>query len=86
MILGAAYMLYLYRRVVFGKITRDDLKSILDMTPREWALFVPLILLTMWMGIYPSSFTSFFDASVGAMVDHHTAALASTVHLAQAAH
>jgi NADH-quinone oxidoreductase subunit M len=86
MILGAAYMLYLYRRVVFGTITRDDLKSILDMSPREWALFVPLILLTMWMGIYPSSFTSFFDASVGAMVDHHTAALASTVHLAQAAH
>jgi NADH-quinone oxidoreductase subunit M len=86
MILGAAYMLYLYRRVIFGTITRDDLKSILDMSPREWALFVPLILLTMWMGIYPSSFTSFFDASVGAMVDHHTAALASTVHLAQATH
>ena len=86
MILGAAYMLYLYRRVVFGTITRDDLKSILDMTPREWALFVPLIVLTMWMGIYPSSFTSFFDASVGALVDHHTAALASVVKLAQAAH
>jgi NADH-quinone oxidoreductase subunit M len=86
MILGAAYMLYLYRRVIFGKITRDDLKSILDMSPREWALFVPLILLTMWMGIYPSSFTGFFDASVGAMVDHHTAAIATTVHLAQAAH
>jgi NADH-quinone oxidoreductase subunit M len=86
MILGAAYMLYMFRRVIFGKITRDDLKSILDMSPREWALFVPLILLTMWMGIYPSSFTGFFDASVGAMVDHHTAAIASTVHLAQAAH
>jgi NADH-quinone oxidoreductase subunit M len=86
MILGACYMLYLYRRVVFGSITRDDLKSILDMSPREWALFVPLIILTMWMGIYPSSFTSFFDASVGAMVDHHTAALASVVKFAQAAH
>jgi NADH-quinone oxidoreductase subunit M len=84
MILGAAYMLYLYRRVIFGRITRDDLKSILDLSPREWALFVPLIALTLWMGIYPSSFTGFFDASVGAMVDHHTAALASTVHLAQA--
>jgi NADH-quinone oxidoreductase subunit M len=86
MILGAAYMLYLYRRVVFGKITRDDLKSILDLSPREWALFVPLIVLTLWMGIYPSSFTSFFDASVGAMVDHHTAAIASAVKFAQAAH
>jgi NADH-quinone oxidoreductase subunit M len=86
MILGAAYMLYLYRRVIFGRITRDDLKSILDMSPREWALFVPLIVLTLWMGIYPSSFTSFFDASVGAMVDHHTAALATAVKLAQVAH
>jgi NADH-quinone oxidoreductase subunit M len=86
MILGAAYMLYLYRRIIFGVITKDDLRSILDMSPREWALFVPLILLTLWMGIYPSSFTSFFDASVGAMVDHHTAMLASSVHLAQAAH
>jgi len=86
MILGAAYMLYLYRRVIFGTITRDDLKSILDMSPREWAVFVPLLVLTMWMGIFPSSFTSFFDASVGAMVDHHTAALATAVKLAQAAH
>jgi NADH-quinone oxidoreductase subunit M len=56
------------------------------MSPREWALFVPLIVLTMWMGIYPSSFTAFFDASVGAMVDHHTAALATAVKFAQAAH
>jgi NADH-quinone oxidoreductase subunit M len=86
MVLGAVYMLYLYRRVIFGSITRDDLKAILDLSPREWALFVPLILLTMWMGIYPSSFTSFFDASVAAMVDHHTAALATAVKFAQVAH
>jgi NADH-quinone oxidoreductase subunit M len=86
MILGAAYMLWLYRRVVFGSITRDDLKAILDMSPREWAVFAPLILLTLWMGIYPSSFTSFFDASVAAMVDHHTAAIETAVKYAQAVH
>jgi len=86
MILGAAYMLYLYRRVIFGRITHDDLRSILDLSPREWAVFAPLILLTLWMGIYPSSFTSFFDASVGTMVNHHTAALTGAVKLAQAAH
>ena len=84
MILGAAYMLYLYRRVVFGSITRDDLRGILDLSPREAGIFVPLVLLTLWMGIYPSSFTSFFDASVGAMVDHHVAALESGVKLAGA--
>ncbi|WP_428483361.1 NADH-quinone oxidoreductase subunit M [Rhodopila sp.] len=86
MILGAAYMLYLYRRVIFGRITRDDLRNILDLSPREWALFAPLIGLTLWMGIYPSSFTSFFDASVGAMVQQHTAALAVTTKLAGIAH
>ncbi len=75
MILGAVYMLYLYRRVIFGVITRDDLRGILDLSPREIAIFTPLIFLVLWMGIYPSSFTQFFDASVHAMVDHHTAAL-----------
>jgi NADH-quinone oxidoreductase subunit M len=76
MILGAAYMLYLYRRVIFGRITRDDLKSILDLSPREIAIFVPLVALTLWMGVYPSSFTGFFDAAVGRMVESHQAALA----------
>ena len=82
MILGAAYMLWLYRRIIFGIITRDDLRSILDLSPREVGLFVPLVVLTLWMGIYPSSFTSFFDATVGAMVEQHSAALAAPVKLA----
>jgi NADH-quinone oxidoreductase subunit M len=86
MILGAAYMLYLYRRVIFGRITRDDLRHILDLSPREWAVFAPLIVLTLWMGIYPSSFTSFFDATVGAMAQSHTAALATTTKLAGTLH
>ncbi|MGG5821021.1 NADH-quinone oxidoreductase subunit M [Falsiroseomonas sp. HW251] len=75
MILGAAYMLYLYRRVIFGKITRDDLKLLLDLSPREYAVFAPLVLLTLWMGVYPSSFLTFFEASVTALVERHEAAL-----------
>jgi NADH-quinone oxidoreductase subunit M len=86
MILGAAYMLYLYRRVIFGSLTKEDLKSILDLSPREIAIFVPLVLLTLWMGVYPSSFTGFFDASVNAMVAHHQAALATTTKLAGVLH
>jgi NADH-quinone oxidoreductase subunit M len=86
MILGAAYMLYLYRRVIFGRITHADLRGILDLSPREWAVFVPLMVLTLWMGIYPSSFTSYFDATVAAMVQHHTAALEATTKLAGIAH
>jgi NADH-quinone oxidoreductase subunit M len=86
MILGAAYMLYLYRRVIFGRLTRDDLKNILDLSPREIAVFAPLVVLALWMGVYPSSFTGFFDAAVGAMVDHHAAALAGTTKLAGMLH
>jgi len=82
MILGACYMLYLYRRVVFGKLTRDDPKSILDLSPREIAVFAPLVILTLWMGIAPTHFSGFWEASVAAMVDHQHAALASTTQLA----
>ncbi len=82
MILGAAYMLYLYRRVIFGKLTRDDLKSILDLSPREIAVFAPLVVLALWMGIYPSSFSGFYEASVSAMVEHHEASLAALSKLA----
>ncbi len=75
MILSAIYLLYLYRRVVFGALTKDDLKSILDLNAREIAIFAPLVILTIWMGIFPAHFTSFWDASVGAMVSHHQTAM-----------
>ena len=78
MILGAAYSLYLYRRIIFGTITRPDLRGILDLSGREVAIFVPLALLTLWMGFYPSSFTSFFEATVNAMVDRHQVAMAAS--------
>ena len=86
MILGAVYMLYLYRRIIFGTITHADLKHILDLSPREWAVFAPLIVLTLWMGIYPSSFTGFFDMSVAQMVKQHHDALTVSTRLAGIGH
>ncbi|MEQ9200927.1 MAG: proton-conducting transporter membrane subunit, partial [Rhodospirillales bacterium] len=74
-ILGAAYMLYLFRRVVFGKLTKDDLKSILDLTPREIAIFLPLVILTIWMGVYPSTFLDPMHASVDNLLNNYSAAL-----------
>ncbi|HIJ63465.1 MAG TPA: NADH-quinone oxidoreductase subunit M [Rhodospirillaceae bacterium] len=71
LILGAAYMLYLYRRVVFGKLTRDDLKSILDLSPREITVFAPLIVVVLWMGIYPSTFLGPMHASVGKLINDY---------------
>jgi len=54
MILGAAYMLWLYRRVMLGELTKNDLKDILDLNKREAFTFIPLLLLTIWLGIYPA--------------------------------
>src|SRR6476661_6776400 len=52
LILGAAYALWLYRKIIFGDLTKDTLKAILDMSPREVVVFLPLVLVTLWMGIY----------------------------------
>ena len=78
MILGAGYMLYLYRRIIFGRITQASLRGILDLSPREIAVFAPLVVLTLWMGIWPSNFSFFWDATVSGMVEHHQAALAAS--------
>jgi len=74
-VLGAAYMLWLYRRVVFGSLTREDLKLITDMNVREVAIFAPLILLTLWMGIYPTPFLEIMDASVANLINQYQSAL-----------
>ena len=49
-------MLYLYRRVVFGELTKDDVKAMPDLNPREWAVLAPLAAVALWMGVYPESF------------------------------
>ncbi len=77
-ILGAAYMLYLYRRVIFGQLTKESLMKIKDMSPREWAVFAPLIILTLWMGIYPSSFLDFMHVSVENLLTQVETALAAS--------
>jgi NADH-quinone oxidoreductase subunit M len=82
MILGAAYMLLLYRRVAFGRIIREDLRALLDLSPREYAIFAPLIALTLWMGIYPQSFLSFFSVTVAELVQEHQSAISAASRLA----
>ena len=67
-VLGCAYMLYLYRRVIFGKLTKDHLKAILDLSPREIAVFAPLVIAVVWMGIYPVPFLDVMHASVENLV------------------
>jgi len=76
-ILGATYMLYLYRRVVYGELTKSDVKEMLDLEPREIAIFAPLILVVMWMGVYPMSFLDVMDESVANLLKHYHDALAT---------
>jgi NADH-quinone oxidoreductase subunit M len=75
LILGAAYALWLYRKVIFGELTKESLKSMLDMSPREIAVFLPLVLLTLWMGIYPNSFLDPMAPSIDKLIGDYNAAL-----------
>ncbi len=63
-VLGPMYMLWLYRRVIFGDLTKEHLKDILDMNPREIAIFAPMIVVVMVLGIYPEAFLSVIRVSV----------------------
>jgi NADH-quinone oxidoreductase subunit M len=55
-ILAAAYLLWLYQRVFFGSVTNSKNEKLHDLTPREIATFVPLIIMALWIGIYPKPF------------------------------
>ena len=76
-IIGAAYMLYLYRRVIFGELTKEDLKKILDVSPREIAVFAPLIFIVFFMGIYPIPFLDVMHSSVENLIERYHSALAA---------
>jgi NADH-quinone oxidoreductase subunit M len=63
-VLGAAYMLWLYQRTMFGKVENPKNEKLLDLNVREFATFVPLIIMAVWIGIYPSPFINRLDHSV----------------------
>jgi len=83
MVLGAVYMLWLYRRVMLGLLEKEELKSILDLNRREVAVFAPLVVLVLWMGIYPEYFLGFMHASAENLVDKFK--IAHALNLAAAA-
>src|SRR6516164_1925110 len=63
-VLGAAYMLYLYQRTMFGKVENPKNERLLDLNHREFATFAPLLVLAVWMGLYPSPFLRRLETSV----------------------
>jgi len=80
MILGVAYMLWLYRRVIFGTLTKPELQNILDLSPREVAVFAPIAVVVLWMGVYPVSFLDPLHATIGHVIGQYKAAVASADH------
>ncbi len=66
-ILGAAYMLYLYRRVVFGLQKNADAAAMPDLSLRKWAMLGPIAAAVLWMGVYPESFLAPMRADIAAL-------------------
>ncbi len=70
-ILGAAYMLILYRRVIFGPRTNDDALSMPDLNQREIGLLVPIVLLVLWLGIFPGTVMEKISPSVDKLIGEY---------------
>ncbi len=74
-VLSAAYALYLYRRVMFGALEKASLKQLLDLSPREMAILAPLVLLTIFFGVYPAPVLDVTAASVKNLVQNYEIAI-----------
>jgi NADH-quinone oxidoreductase subunit M len=82
-ILGAVYMLVLFRSLFYGPVTKDDVRAMPDLSWREMGFFAPLIVLTLWMGVYPSSFKDSIDPAVAQIVAHQQDATGHAPRTAQ---
>ncbi|PYS27876.1 MAG: Fe-S-binding domain-containing protein, partial [Acidobacteria bacterium] len=67
-ILNAGYMLWLYQRMFFGEITNEKNKLLPDLNIREWAYMLPLVIMSLWIGIYPGPFLRYIERTVNAVV------------------
>ena len=76
-IFSAAYALWLYRRVVFGDLIKESLKSITDMTAREKAIFAPLVVMTLLLGVYPAAALDIIAPATAALSETYQTALAA---------
>ncbi|AVO37198.1 NADH-quinone oxidoreductase subunit M [Pukyongiella litopenaei] len=84
-IFSAGYALWLYRRVVFGDLVKESLKAITDMNLREKAVFAPLVVMTILLGVYPSLVTDIIGPSTAALVSNYDTSLAAAEAASQIA-
>lgn len=69
LVLGAAYMLFLYKRIVFGEISNSQILQLKDVNNRELLVFIPLVILTIFIGIYPSVITDILDLPITNLIN-----------------
>jgi NADH-quinone oxidoreductase subunit M len=67
-VLAAAYLLWLYQRVFFGTVTNAKNEKLHDLTPREILTFAPLIIMALWIGLYPKPFFQILEQPVNQIV------------------
>lgn len=68
LIFGAAYTLWMYKRVYFGEVANDDVKALTDLNAREFGVMAVLAIATLWMGVYPKPFTDVMHSSVNQLI------------------
>jgi NADH-quinone oxidoreductase subunit M len=85
-ILSASYMLYLYWRVIFGELVKPALLAIKDLSVREYAILVPLVVVTILMGLYPKAVFDVTSTSVAHLIRQHQAAVAYDQHFSSPFH
>jgi NADH-quinone oxidoreductase subunit M len=67
-IFAAVYLLWMYQRVCFGEVTHEANRRLTDLSPREWAVLLPVLLFIVWIGVYPTTFTTMTEPSVQALI------------------
>ena len=70
LVFGAAYTLWMYKRVYLGPVANDDVKALIDINAREFLMLSLLAIAVLWMGVYPKPFTDVMDTSVAELLKH----------------
>jgi NADH-quinone oxidoreductase subunit M len=78
-ILSAVYMLWMYQRAFFGRLSDEVAHHFADLSPREWAALVPMLVLMVWMGVYAQSFLPPIAASNAATLEQSKRRVSFTV-------
>ena len=76
-ILGAAYILWLYKRVIFGKLINSDLKKMIDLNKSEAFILICLVIPTLYFGFYPEPLINTIEVSINDLIDTYNYSLAS---------